>query len=278
MEHSASSPAPVYDTAHLKPNFILEIVESYRYRHLIWQLITRNVKIRYKRSFLGIAWSMLNPLGMMIVMTIAFSTIFGRDLNYRVYLLSGLLAWGFFSESSALIISNMIWGSSLLHKIYLPRSAFAFSSVGTGVVNLLLAIIPLLVLMLLTAVPIRLPVVFTLVSALLILMFTLGVGLALSIGAMYFADINEIFKVILRAWMYLTPIIYPEKLLLDNGYGWVLRLNPMYYLIRVFRAPFQFGRWPTADEFLPALLIASVTLLLGWLVFTRFSDEFTYRV
>jgi ABC-2 type transport system permease protein len=95
---------------------------------------------------------------------------------------------------------------------------------------------------------------------------------------MYFADVSEMFKVVLRAWMYLTPIIYPESLLVSNGYEWLLKINPMYYLIRVFRAPFQFGVLPTWGEFLPAFLIASITLLVGWMIFTHYSDEFTYRV
>jgi ABC-type polysaccharide/polyol phosphate export permease len=274
----STTATPVYDTDHLKPKFVQEIVESFQYRHLIWQLIQRNITTRYKRSFLGVAWSMLNPLGMMIVMTVVFSTIFGRELNYRVYLMGGLLAWNFFSEASTTIINNMIWGSSLLHRIYVPRSSFALSSVGTGLVNLFLAIVPLLLLMLWVDVPIRPAVLFAPIAALMLLMFTLGLGLALAVGAMYFADVSEMFKVVLRAWMYLTPIIYPENLLISNGYEWLLKINPMYYLIRVFRAPFQYGVLPTWGEFWPALLIASVTLLVGWMIFTHYSDEFTYRV
>lgn len=276
MERAATT--PIYDTAKLRPAFIQEILEAYRYRHLISQLIRRNILTRYKRSYLGVAWSMLNPLGMMIVMVVVFSTVFGRDLNYRVYLLSGLLAWNFFSEASSSIINNMVWGSSLLHRIYVPRTSFAIASVGTGLVNLLLALVPLLGLMLWVDVPVRPAILFTPVPALLLLMFTLGLGLMLSIGAMYFADIREMFKVVQRAWMYLTPIIYPERLLTDNGYQWLLNLNPIYYLIRVFRAPFQFGVLPTWEEFWPALLIAVTTFILGWLVFTRYADEFTYRV
>lgn len=276
MSHTAES--PVYDTAEIQPNFIREIVEAYRYRHLIWQLILRNIKVRYKRSFLGIAWTMLNPLGMMIVMAVAFSTLFGQAINYRVYLLSGLLAWGFFSESSTLMINNMIWGSDLLHRIYIPRTAFAFSSVGTGIVNLGLSLVPLVLLMAFTGVPVTAAILFTPIPALLILMFTFGVGLTLSVAAMYFADVNEMFKVLLRAWMYLTPIIYPEDLLVDNGYSWLLNLNPMHHLIRVFRSPFQYGVLPTWPDFLTAAGIAASALLIGWFVFNRYSDEFTYRV
>lgn len=254
------------------------MIAAFQYRHLIGQLIRRNITTRYRRSILGVAWSMLNPLGMMIVMTIAFSTIFGGEPNYRIFLLGGLLAWNFFSETSTTIINTMIWGSSLLQRIYVPRTSFAISSVGTGLVNLFLALVPMLILMLFTDVPIRPAVLFTPISALLILAFTLGLGLALSVGAMYFADINEMFKVVLRAWMYLTPIFYPERLLLDSGYGWLLHLNPLYYLVQVFRFPFQFGRLPSLEMFLIATAISVTTLVIGWLLFTRYADEFTYRV
>lgn len=269
---------PIFDTAHLRPAFIQELIESVQYRHLIFQLVRRNVLTRYKRSFLGVAWSMLNPLGTMIVIAVVFSTIFGGEFDYRVYLLSGLLAWTFFSETSTFIVGNMIWGSSLLHQVYVPRTAFAISSVGTGLINLLLALVPLLGLMLVVGVPITWAVLFTPIPALLILLFTLGVGLTLSVGAMYFADINEMFKVVLRAWMYLTPIFYPERLLVQNGYGWLLQLNPMHYLVRVFRAPFQYGTLPSWPELWPAILISLVTFVVGWLLFTRYADEFAYRV
>jgi len=269
---------PVYDTAHLRPAFVQEFVNVFRYRHLLFQLVRRNITIRYRRSFLGVAWSMLNPLGMMIVMAVVFSKVFGGEIEYRVFLLSGLLAWNFFAEASTLIIGSMIWGSELMQQVYVPRSSFALSSVGTGLLNLLLAIVPLLGVMLWVGVPIQWTILIAPIPAALILLFTLGVGLFLSVGAMYFADINEMFKVVLRAWMYLTPIVYPESLLIDNGYSWLLTFNPMYYLVRLFRVPFQFGRLPTAVEFLPALAISLSTFLIGWLVFNRYADEFTFRV
>lgn len=276
MNHAASR--QVYDTSNLRPAFIQEFIDIYRYRHMFIQLVKRNITIRYRRSILGVAWSMLNPLGMMLVISVVFSQIFGGELNYRVYLLSGLLAWGFFAESSSLIITNMIWGSSLMQQVFVPRSAFAVSAAGTGLVNLVLALVPLLGLMLWAGIPITWAVFFAPVAGMLILLFTLGVGLILSVGAMYFADINEMFKVVVRAWMYLTPIFYPESLLIDNGYQWLLTINPMYYLVNAFRLPFQSGRLPSAEEFLPAVLVSIGTFVIGWLVFNRYAHEFAYRV
>ena len=273
-----SEPIPVYDTAKLRNPAIEEIFEVFRYRHLILQIIRRDVITRYKRSILGIAWSMLSPLGMMIVMTVVFSTVFGRDPGYRAYLLSGLLAWSFFSESTNLIMGKLVWGSGLFKRIYVPLTAFAISAVGTGMVNLVLAILPLLLVMVFVNVPLTTALFFLPVPILLLLLFSLGLGLLISVLAMYFPDVREMYKVALRAWMYLTPIIYPETLLSDNGYGWLLTINPMRYLINIFRFPVQEGRIPTMEEFLPGFLIAVGVFAVGWIFFSRHSDEFAYRV
>jgi ABC-2 type transport system permease protein len=269
---------PTYDSSRLRHPVFEELIEAVRYRYLVLQVVRRDLLSRYKRSVLGVAWSMLNPLGMMIVMTIVFSTIFGRDPGYRAYLLSGLLSWNFFADVTNSINRNMIWGSSLLKRIYVPRTAFAIASVGSGLVNLLLAFVPLLLVMQIYNVKITWALLYVPFPTILIMFFSLGLGLILSVATMYFADVAEIYKVGLRAWMYLTPIIYPESLLKNNGYGWLLDINPMRHLIRMFRLPIQDGRIPTWEETWPGLLIGVVTLLVGWYIFTKYSDEFAYRV
>ncbi len=270
----------VYDTAQLRPPALEELFETFRYRHLIVQFVRRDIITRYKRSFLGIAWSMLNPLGTMIVMTIVFSSVFSRgdSAAYPVFLLSGLLAWNFFSNSVNLIMNNMVWGSNLLTRIYVPRSAFAVASLGTGFVHLGLEVIPLVVVMLFVRVPIRWTMLFLPVPSILIMFFTLGLGLILSVIAIYFADIREMFSVILRAWLYLTPIIYPEEMLSGSRFAWLLQINPLTHLIELFRIPILEGRIPTMAEMLPGIIIALATLIFGWVFFARQADEFAYRI
>lgn len=270
---------PVYDSSRRGALAFSELVEVYRYRQLVFQLVRRDVVTRYKRSVLGIAWTMLNPLGMMVVLTVAFSQIFRFDApNYPTYVLSGLLVWNFFSQTTTVAINSLVWGGQLFKRIYMPRSVFALSSMGTGVVNLLLALIPMLIIMLVTGSPIRWTIFFLPIPILLLIMISLGVGLILSTLAVYFPDVNEMYQIVLTAWMYLTPIIYPASMLPERLRFWLQTLNPMYRIVDLFRLPIYEGRIPSFSEFWPAALISLFLLVVGWGVFVSKADEFAYRV
>jgi ABC-2 type transport system permease protein len=125
--------------------------------------------------------------------------------------------------------------------------------------------------------PIKMTIAFLPISILLLACFALGVGLAISTLAVYFPDVAEMYQIILTAWMYLTPVIYPESVI-PAKYQLLLRLNPMYYLVKLYRLPLYDGQWPTWGEFWPAAVLAIGVLLVGWFVFTSKSDEFAYRV
>lgn len=271
------SSRPYYDSAIHKIPAIEELREINRYRYLLLQLTRRDILARYKRSFLGVAWTMLNPIGMMIVLSVVFSRLFTSVQSYPAYVLSGLIAWTFFSQSTNAAMSGLIWGGSLIQRIYIPRTAFGISAIGTALVNLLISIVPLLAVMLITRVTIHPSFAFLLISILLLACFALGVGLILSTMAVYFPDVAEMYQIILLAWMYLTPVIYPENILPPNMHL-VFVLNPMYYLIRLFRLPLIDGRIPTVDEILPAAICGIGILIIGWIFFTSKSDEFAYRI
>lgn len=269
----------VYDSSRRGHLAIDELREVIRYRSLIFQLVRRDVLTRYKRSVLGVAWTMLNPLGMMVVLTLAFSQIFRFDVpNYPVYVLSGLLVWNFFSQTTVAAMNSIVWGGSLLKRIYIPRSTFALSSIGTGMVNLFLAFVPLLLIMLVTGAPIHWTILFLPVPVVLLICFALGLGLIISAAAIYFPDVAEMYQIVLTAWMYLTPIIYPSTMLPDNLRFWLKLLNPMYRIVELFRMPIFDGRLPTWGEFWPAALVSVIFLAVGWFFFTKKSDEFSYRV
>jgi len=268
----------IYDSALKRSRAIEELVEAYRYRHLIFQLVRRDVLTRYKRSILGVAWTMLNPLGMMLVLTIAFSQLFGGTRAYPAYVLTGLVAWNFFSQTTLASMNQMVWGGSLLSRIYVPRTVFVLSSMGTGLVNLFLSMVPLLVVLLITGTPLRVTVFFLPIAFLTLAAFSLGVGLLISTWAIYYYDIAEMYQIILTAWMYLTPIIYPESIVPDNLRLWLFTLNPMYHIVSMFRAPLYEGVWPGANQIIAAVGISLLVMVAGWIVFTRNSDEFAYRV
>jgi ABC-type polysaccharide/polyol phosphate export permease len=270
-------PTPIYDSAQLIPHALQELKEAVGHRHLIFQLVRRDILTRYKRSFLGVAWTMLSPLGIMLVLSFVFSHLFSTTHGYPAFILSGLMAWNFFAQSTTAAMSSLVWGGGLLQRIYIPRASFGISAIGSGLVNLLLSFIPLIIVMVVVGVPVRITALFLPVSLLLLACFTLGLGLAISALAIYFPDVAEMYQIILLAWMYLTPIIYPETSI-PAKYQWILHLNPMYYLVKLWRLPLYDGLWPIWGEIWPAATIAIGMLLVGWFFFTSKSDEFAYRV
>jgi ABC-type polysaccharide/polyol phosphate export permease len=267
-----------YDSAKRGHPALEELRGIFQYKDLILQLIRRDIVARYKRSVLGIAWTMLQPLGMMIILSIVFSNLFHTVPGYPSYILSGLLAWTFFSQTTTAAIHQIVWGAALFHRIYLPRTSFPISAIGTGVVNLTLGLIPLSLIMLVTGIPLTWNILFVPVSILLLAAFALGVGLILSTLAIYFPDVVEMYQVILLGWMYLTPIIYPEEILPETLRFWVTTLNPMYHLIKLFRLSVYHGETPSLETLLISTTISILTLAIGWLIFSKKSDEFAYHV
>jgi len=270
---------PIYDSARQGSPAVEEMRSVLKYRYLIVQLIRRDILTRYKRSSLGVAWTMLNPLGTMLILTIVFSRAFGGSQEgYAAYVLSGLIAWNFFAQSTNAATLHLVWGGSLLKKIYIPRTSFAVSATGTGLINLLLSLIPLLLVMLIIRVPIRWTIIFMPIPILFLAMFALGIGLLISTMAIYYADIAEMYQIFLTAWMYLSPVIWSPEILPEVYRLWITKLNPMYYLIELFRMPIIYGQVPDINLLLISAGIATITLFAGWMFFTSKSDEFAYRV
>jgi ABC-2 type transport system permease protein len=267
---------PIYDTAQHKNIAIYELVQAWRYRDLIWQLILRDVTSRYKRSVLGIAWTMLNPLATMIIMTIVFSQLFNRIEGYSAYLLSGLVIWNFFSQSSSTGINNLVRGGPMFTRIYVPRTAFAISSVGTGLVNLFFSMIVLIGVMLVVGVPITWASLLTVVPIILTSMFSLGMSLLISSAGIYFDDVVQMYRIILTAWMYFTPIIYEIDILPPLAQK-VMFFNPMYHLVGLIRSTTYFGEVFSWTELGWSALFSMLPLLIGWLIFATVSDQLAYR-
>ena len=274
----ATHSKPVYDSASYRVSAISELRELGKYRYLIGQLIRRDILTRYKRSVLGVAWTMLNPLGTMLILTFVFSNFFKSAVaHYPVYILSGLLVWNFFAQGTNASISGLVWGGSLLKRIYIPSSVFGVSAIGTALVNMVISLIQLVIVMLVDGAPFYLSMLFLPVSILLLTAFTLGFGLFISSVAVFFPDVAEMYQVLLTAWLYLTPIIYPESLIPAKWLPFY-KINPMYWMVKMYRLPIFEGRIPTWQEFLPAIAWAVGMLIVGWLYFTSKTEEYAYRV
>lgn len=268
----------IYDSANSPGPAVEEIKAVLRNKDLMAQLIKRDLVTRYKRSVLGVFWSMLNPLGTMIILSLVFSRMFDMRGVYPAYILTNYVAWNFFSQATSFSLNTTLWGSDLFHKIYIPRTSFILSTVGTGMINLLFALVPLFLILLITGVNIHLTILFLPLAILILAAFALGFSLLLSTLVVFFPDVNEFYPVLLTAWMYLTPIIYPEAMLADVLNGWLLRLNPLYHLIKIFRLVAFEGVIPSGMEWLTAVIIAVMTLIAGWVVFTSSNKRFGYYV
>jgi homopolymeric O-antigen transport system permease protein len=268
----------VFDSQKRGPVALEEVRGLFQYRDLLFQLVRRDIVARYKRSTLGIAWTMLNPLGMMLILTIVFGQLFSSVKGYAAYVLCGLVVWNFFSQTTSAAMKQMVWGSSLLQRIYLPRTAFVVSAIGTGLVNLVLSLVPLVLIVVIVGMPLHWSILFLPVSIVLLAAFSLGVGLLFSAWAIYFPDVSEMYDVALIGWLYLTPIIYPQEAIPESFRFWFFHLNPMYYMVQLFRKPIYEGVLPTGALLAGAVVIAFLALVVGWVVFTSRADEFTYRL
>jgi ABC-type polysaccharide/polyol phosphate export permease len=268
----------IYDSSRPRLAIFEEARELYRYRDLLWSLVHRDLTIRYKRSTLGFLWTMLNPLLMMLVLTVIFSNLFRFQIrHYPVYLLSGTLLYGFFQWGTNQAIHSILWGGDLMGKIYLPKTIFVAAAALVSLVNLLLALLPLAIIMAINRCAFTPALLFLPVSIMLAFIFTLGIGLFIATLAVFFADIADIYSITLTILTYLTPLFYPIGVV-PAKYLVLVYLNPMYYFVEIFRQPIQGGVFPELHLILRAFLIAIGAFAIGWWFFTKKSDEFAYRV
>jgi len=267
-----------YDSSSAAHPFVEEIQALMAYRGLVVQFVARAIKTRYKRSTLGVAWTMLNPLLTMIVLTVVFSQLFQIQIkNFPVYVLSGQLVWIFFSTTTGSAMGEMIWSGELFKRIYVPKSVFAVAAIGTGLVNFLISLLPLILIALVLGVRMSSALFTWPLTILLLSVFSLGLSLLLSTAAVYFADMLPVFNVLLTIWLYATPIIYPLEIV-PPQWHWLFRINPVYYFVEAFREPLITGNIPGWDVWFPAIGFALVTFFIGGMIFTAKSSEYAYRL
>ena len=258
---------------------IEELRDLARHSHLLASLVRRDLTVRYKRSVIGFFWTMLNPLLLMIILTIVFSTIFKFEgiEPYAVYFLSEYLVFGFFSQTTVTSMTSLSWNGGLMKKVRVPKSIFAISTTISGLVNLCLAYIPLFIIMLVLDAPIRPAVLFLPVAFLIIGVFTLGVSFLLSALAVYFEDVSHMYQVASIGLMYMTPIIYPISII-PYKFLWLVRGNPLTHLFKLARDPIYLGQLPAGHVIQASLISAVVSLVVGWLVFHRLSRNFYHHL
>ena len=257
-------------------NKLLQYIrEFWQYKDLLKLLVERDIKLKYRRSFLGYLWSILNPLMIMIVMTIVFSTMFNGNIeNFPVYLFCGQLLFSFMNSSTSQAIFSITGNSALLKKTYVPKYIFTISKITSGTVDLLLSLGALLIVMLVTGTRFAWCALLFPFIILQLYVFCIGLGLFLSQVNVFFRDIQYIYNAVMTAWMYLTPIFYPLEMLPEWLVWCIKHLNPMYFYVGQFRDLIHAGRMPGVTIITAGVVAALVMLILGIWSFSKSEDKF----
>ncbi|MCL2839392.1 MAG: ABC transporter permease [Defluviitaleaceae bacterium] len=222
----------------------LQIITFARFRHLLVLLVKRDFVARYRRSVLGILWSLLNPLLTMLVMTMVFSTIFSSGIeNFPVYFLSGQMIFLFFSESTTLAMGSITGAAGTIKKVYVPKYIFPISRVLSSLVNIGFSFIALMLIMLITGAPFQVTTLLVFIPIFYVVIFSMGVGMMLSSLAVFFKDITHLYGVVTQLLFFMTPIMYPVEILPERIY-FLIHLNPMFHFVTYFRELVMFGNIP----------------------------------
>ena len=249
-----------------------------QYIFVIQELTGREIKRKYARSRLGILWSVLNPLLMMIVMTLVFSYMFKRSIeNFPLYYLTGSLFWTLFSEGTNHAMSALVDNKGLLLKAKLPRQTFVLSRMYTALVNFGFSCIPYVLMLIAFQIRPSWTMLLLPLDVLLMMLFTMGIGYLLSILYVFFADIKYLYGVFLRILMYLTAVFYPVSSL-PEALQKVVGLNPVYMSIYIARECMVYGRAPHYSAWLKLSLAALVSCTVGWTVFSRKQNDVMQRM
>lgn len=250
----------------------------WRYKGLLIEFVVRDLKIKYRRSFLGYLWSLLNPLLMMVVLVAVFSNIFRFDIpNFPVYLLAGQIIFNFFSESTSLSMNSILSAGPLIKKVYIPKYIFPLSKVISSFITLLFSLVAMIIVILFTGAPITPALLFFPVPLLYIFIFSIGIGLIMSVLAVYFRDMIHLYNVLLSAWMYLTPIFYPVNVVPDYVKV-IIQVNPMFYFVQAFRDIVLYGQFPDFYTNLACLSFSALSVALGLLIFYKNQHKFVLHI
>ncbi|HEV1997207.1 MAG TPA: ABC transporter permease [Candidatus Dormibacteraeota bacterium] len=246
---------------------------------LLRMLVVKELKVKYKASAIGLFWSLLNPLLLMLVYTAIFGTVFHSRPQYPVFILSGLLAWNFFGLTLPSATVSLVGNSNLIRKTRFPTALLPLSTVLAGFINFLISLVLLFGLLVVYRHPVGWSVVLLPVLLLAQLAFTAGLGLLLGAVNVFFRDVEHFLSIILTLWFFATPIIYPVEAVQGNPVArLVLAVNPMAWLVSAYQKIFYHSTWPDAVPTWGFILLSVALLLLGFTVFVRLSRRFVEEV
>lgn len=251
-----------------------------KYQFLLGELVKKDIKLKYRSSYLGIVWTLLEPILTTVVLTLVFGGLYKRgDNTFPVYIVSGRLLYSLFANSTKAAMKSIRANSAMIKKVYVPKYMYPFSSVLSNYVTFLISLIVLFGAMLIFKVYPTTYFIAILVPLVLLLILSLGVGMILSTLAVFFRDLEYLWGVALMLIMYTCAIFYDIKKIDMNSavYRWIFRLNPLYNIIVNFRDA-VFGRPLTMDSFIISVFFSFGSLIIGVWMFYKEQDKFILNI
>lgn len=249
-----------------------------QYVFVIKELTSREIKRKYSRSYLGIVWSVLNPLLMMAVLSMIFSQLFKRSIeNFPIYYLTGYILWQMFTGATNAAMTTLVDNKALLIKVKLPMEIFVLARVYTALVNLGYSLIAYVVMLLVFGIKPNWMILFSPVIILFMLIFALGVSFVLSSAYVFFGDVKHLYSVLLTLWMYCSAIFYP----VDQMKGiirTIIELNPIYNYIDALRSVVMEGMLPPLWEIARMVVWAVVVYVIGYYIFRKNKNKVMQKI
>lgn len=249
-----------------------------KYKDLFIELVIKDIKLKYRNSVLGILWSMLNPLLMMVVISIVFMALFRNEIpNFPVYVLIGRILYHFFTEATSFSMESIENNGQLIRKVYVPKYFFPLSRVVSSFIITFISLLPVVLMMVILGIPFKWINLLFLVPLLLLLLISSGIGLLLSSLYVFFKDIKHFYSVLMLMIMYMTPIFYPVTIIPDK-YMPIIELNPLYPIVVMFRDVVMYGQLFSLYHFFLSCIYVVFYCLVGLIVFFKTRDRFIYHL
>ncbi len=249
-----------------------------KYRFLLGELVKKGITLKYRRSYLGILWTLIEPLLTMIVLTIVFGALFGnKDRQFPVYILSGRLLYSFFSNSTKIAMKSIRTHSGMIKKVYVPKYMYPLSSILTDYIIFLISLIILVLVSIVLKVRPTIYLFQAIIPLVLLPVMAYGIGLILATLSVFFRDLEYIWSVALMMVMYTSAIFYKPARIVEAGYGWLLEINPLYSIVVNFRNSI-FGSFLDLKALSISLAYSFGFLAIGVFMFLKKQDEFILHV
>ena len=243
---------------------------TWKYTPLLMNLVARDLKKKYRSSFLGYVWCVLNPLLIMIIMTVVFSRMFRYSIdNYPIYFFTGRMLYVFVTAGAGAVMKSIVGNGALMRKTQVPYYMFPLSAFCSAVIDFLFTLVAFAIVMAFTGTPVSIHAIAFPMVVLEACLFTFGFGMLLAVANIYFRDTGYLYSAFTIAWMYLTPLFYPLQNLSAEMQMVVARYNPLYYFVEQTRSVFLDHAWPNQVTVAKGFAVGIVMLILGLLAYNR---------